>query len=561
MKATSSAALPAEGNTRIVALDALVIGAGFSGLYALHRLRDHVGLDVRSVEVGSGVGGTWFTNRYPGARCDTESYIYCYSFSPELLREWRWSSKYPTQAELLDYFEHVTERFDLRRSIDFNVRVLGATYDAARQRWRVRTDAGVDYDCQYLVTAMGTLAAVPFTPTIEGIDQFKGEWYHTGAWPKDGIDLKGKRVAVFGTGSTGVQTIPVIAKEAAHLTVFQRSPQYTIPARHAGVDDATFADIQSRYDEIWAKSRSSAGGFPWQHNGRSAVDESEGDLNAFLEELWAEGGLKFAFGSYRDLLTDEAANERVANFVRNKIRERVPDGALAAKLVPTDHPFGSRRPIIDTNYFETYARDNVTLVDLREEPLVGAVPDGLRTERRDYDVDLIVFATGFDAVTGPFMRLDIRGRDGETIQQHWADGPASYLGLMVRGFPNMFTITGPGSTFGNHAVTMEHHVEWIADAIEYMRGHGIAAMEPSAAAEEQWGKDLVAQVQATLVRKGSSWWSGANIPGKVKRPLFSVASHKYYRKLCGEEADSGYTAFEKVDGAQTAVSDRIQAQA
>ena len=533
-----------EDRQRIV-LDALVIGAGFSGLYALHRLRDGLGLDARALEASAGVGGTWYTNRYPGARCDTESYIYSYSFSPELQREWRWSSKYPVQAELLTYFEHVRDRFDLMRSIAFNVRVTGASYDAARARWLVRTDSGVDYDCQFLVTAMGTLSAVPFTPDLAGLDDFKGEWYHTGAWPQNGVDLKGKRVAVIGTGSTGVQTIPVIAQEAGHLYVFQRSPQYTIPARHAEVDDATFADIQARYAEIWQAARSSAGGFPWQHNGRNAIDESEADLNAHLEALWAEGGLKFVFGSYRDLLTDFDANERVARFVRAKIAERLGNEELAAKLVPTDHPFGSRRPVIDTQYFETFARDNVSLVDLRADPLISATPSGLRTEANHYDLDVIIFATGFDAVTGPFMRLDLRGLNGESIQDHWAEGARSYLGLMVNGFPNMFTITGPGSTFGNHAVTMEHHVEWISDCIEYIRMHGIAAMEPNEAAEEQWCKDLIAQVQQTVVAKGKSWWSGDNIPGKLRRPLFSVASHRYYRKVCDEVAANGYVAFDR----------------
>lgn len=532
-------------SNKVIKLDVLVIGAGFSGLYALHRLRDHCKLDARIVEVSSGVGGTWFTNRYPGARCDTESFIYSYSFSPELQKEWRWSSKYPAQAELLEYFEHVTDRFDLNRSIDFNVRVTGAFYDETRARWLIHAISGVIYDCQFFVSAMGTLSAVPFTPRLEGLDAFEGKWYHTGAWPHAGVDLNGKRVAVIGTGSTGVQTIPVIAKEAGHLYVFQRSPQYTIPARHALIDDATFADIQSRYEEIWRTARSSAGGFPWQHNGRNAIDETEAGLAESLEELWKEGGLKFVFGSYRDLLTNIDANDRVANFVRAKIVARLGNAALAAKLVPTDHPFGSRRPVIDTDYFETYKRDNVTLVDLREEPFVGAIPSGLRTRSADYDIDVVIFATGFDAVTGPFMRLDIRGRGGKSIQEHWADGPRSYLGLMVHDFPNMFTIIGPGSTFGNHAVTMELHVEWIADCIAYMRKHGIAAMEPSLQVEDQWGKDLLTQVELTVVSKGKSWWSGENIPGKPRRPLFSLASHKYYRKLCAQAAASGYAVFDK----------------
>ena len=555
-KAAMSASAPDPGS--VISLDALVVGAGFSGLYALHRLRDTLGLDARAVEGSSGVGGTWYTNRYPGARCDTESYIYCYSFSRELRSEWRWSTKYPAQSELLDYFEHVTERFDLQRSIDFNVRITGATYDETRERWRVHTMEGPDYDCRYLVTAMGTLSAVPFTPELNGIEAFEGDWYHTGAWPSDGVDLKGKKVAVFGTGSTGVQTIPVIAREAEHLTVFQRSPQYTIPARHAEVDDEAFARIQDEYEDIWARARSSAGGFPWQHNGRDAIGESDADLSTFLEEMWKEGGLRFVFGSYRDLLTNLDANERVASFVRDKIAAWLRDRDLAAKLIPTDHPFGARRPVIDTNYFETYLRDNVSLVDLRTEPLVGAVPNGLRTENRDYDIDVIIFATGFDAVTGPFMRLDLRGRGGETIQQHWADGPASYLGLMVNNFPNMFTITGPGSTFGNHAVTMEHHVEWIADCIAFMREHDIAAIEPKREAEERWSRELVEQVEKTVVSKGKSWWSGENIPGKQRRPLFSVASHKHYRKVCDAVATADYQDFVKVSAGDAQTGEPVR---
>ncbi|WP_420605514.1 flavin-containing monooxygenase [Novosphingopyxis sp.] len=545
----------AGGEKKVISLDAVVIGAGFSGLYALHQLRDHLGLDTRIVELNEGVGGTWYTNRYPGARCDTESYIYCYSFDGELLGDWRWSSKYPKQDELLTYFNHVTDRFALRRSIDFQVRITGATYDEERHRWRLHTEGGVEYDCQFVVTAMGTLSSVPFTPFVEDIEKFKGEWHHTGAWPFEGVNLKDKKVAVFGTGSTGVQTIPVIAKEAEHLYVVQRSPQYTIPARHADVDDETFDRIQSEYDDIWARARSSAGGFPWQHNGRDALTESDEDLNAFLETMWAQGGLQFVFGSYRDLLTDLDANDRVARFVRSKIAARLGDEELADSLVPKDHPFGSRRPVIDTNYFETFLRDNVTLIDLTKEPLIGATENGIRTEKGEYDIDVLVFATGFDAVTGPFMRLDIRGRGGKTIQQHWEDGPASYLGLMVRGFPNMFTITGPGSTFGNHAVTMEHHVEWIADAIEYMRENEIAAMEPSQESEDQWGRDLIDQVEKTVVSKGSSWWSGENIPGKKRRPLFSVASHKHYRKLCKTEAEGGYDNFEKEPAAADALQD------
>lgn len=529
----------------VIELDAVVIGAGFSGLYALHRLRDYQGLNVRVVEATQGVGGTWNTNRYPGARCDTESWVYCYSFSQELLKSWRWTSRYPKQAELLRYFEHVTDRFDLRKDIAFSTRVVSAKYVDARARWLVHTDRGDVYECRYLVSAMGTLSAAPYTPTLAGIDDFAGEWHHTGAWPTGGVDLAGKRVAVIGTGSTGVQTIPVIACEAEHLYVVQRSPQYTVPARHVNVDDEMFRDIQARYDDIWTVARRSAGGFPWEHNGRSALDESDDQLRETLEALWAEGGLKFVFGSYRDLLTDIRSNDKVASFVREKIAGRIDDPSLAAKLTPTHYPFGARRPIVDTEYFETFSRDNVTLLDLREEPIVGATVNGLRTTAGEYPVDVIVFATGFDAVTGPYLKLDIRGVGGLSLGEKWADGPSNYLGLMQHDFPNLFTITGPGSTFGNHAVNMEFHVEWIADCIGFMRREGIEAMDPRSEAEDAWGAEMLEQVNQTVIPGTDSWWTGANIPGKQRRPLFSVGSYKYYRRRCERAAADKYLEYDR----------------
>ncbi len=530
--------------TTKVRVDAVVIGAGFSGMYALHRLRDQMGLDVQVFEATSNVGGTWFLNRYPGARCDTESYIYCYSFSKELLNEWTWSGKYPEQAELLSYLEHVADRFDLRKDVAFETRVIAADWDEETALWTVRTDKGEEYVCQYFISGMGTLASAPYQPNLPGIEDFKGRWCHTGAWPED-LDLKGKRVAVIGTGSTGVQTIPVIAQQAQHLYVVQRSPQYTVVAQHHTVDAEVFEEVRANYDEIWEQARWSLGGFPWQHNGQSALDVTPEEREENFQRLWQEGGFKFVYGSYKDLMTSMEANEIVSEFVRERMRERIEDPALAKKLVPTDHPFGSRRPIIDSGYLETFNRDDVTLIDLREEPMVGVTEDGLQTSAREYPVDVIIFATGFDAVTGPFLRLDVTGREGVKLKDHWADGPSSYLGLMVNHFPNMFTITGPGSTFGNHPVTMEHHVEWIGDCIAYMRREGIAAMDPKAAAEVEYGEGVRKQVESTVVAHTDSWWSGANIPGKPKAPLFSLYSYRKYRSTCNKAAEAGYQEFNR----------------
>ncbi|MFF1553180.1 flavin-containing monooxygenase [Rhodococcus erythropolis] len=527
-----------------VRLDAVVIGAGFSGMYALYHLRERLGLEVQVFESSSDVGGTWFLNRYPGARCDTEAFIYCYSFSKELLNEWTWSGKYPEQRELLSYLQHVADRFDLRRDIAFNTRVVSAHYDDDSALWTVRTDTGDEYVCQYLVSAMGTLASAPYRPSIPGIEDFAGRWCHTGAWPQD-LDLTGRRVAVIGTGSTGVQTIPVIAGQADHLYVVQRSPQYTVPAQHHTVDAAVFAEVRARYDEIWEQSRWSLGGFPWQHNGLSVFDVSHEERDATFRRLWEEGGFRFIYGSYKDLMTSLDANEVVAEFVRARMRERIEDPVLAKKLIPYDHPFGSRRPIVDSNYLETFNRDDVTLVDLREEELLRITTRGLLTEAREYQVDVIVFATGFDAVTGPFRRIDVTGKNGVTLQEHWADGASSYLGLMVSDFPNMFTIAGPGSTFGNHPVTMEHHVEWIGDCIAFMRRSGIDSMDPTADAESEYAEEVRAQIRSTVVGETDSWWSGANIPGKPKVPLFSLYSYRKYRSTCDKAALGGYERFNR----------------
>lgn len=527
-------------NREATDVDALIIGAGFSGLYMLHRLRDHLGLSTRVVEAGDDVGGTWYWNRYPGARCDSEGYVYCYSFSKELLEEWQWQGRYPTQPEILAYLQYVADRFQLRRDIQFGARVVRAVFNELESRWIVETDGGDRYSARFLITAVGVLASAPLYPDLPGLGSFAGECYHTGRWPHEGVRFAGKRVGILGTGSTGVQAIPVIAQEAKHLYVFQRSPQFTVPAHHRPVDAEFREWLMANYDDIWDTARHSAGGFPWQHNGRSALEATPEEREQTFQELWDEGGFKFLFGSYHDILLDRRANDFAAEFLRSKIRERVDDPELAELLLPVDHPFGARRPIVDTNYFETYNRENVTLVDVRHFPITEVTPTGIRTERGHHELDVFILATGYDAVTGPFMNMDIRGRDGVRLQEKWADGPRSYLGLSTAGFPNMFTIVGPGAMFGNYPMPMEHHVEWISDCIEHMLTSRADRIEATEAAEARWMDQLNHVAERTLIALADSWFTGANVPGRTQRPLFYLGSFGRYRRTCDDVAAAGY---------------------
>ena len=525
--------------------DAVVIGAGFAGLGMLRRLRDELGMSAQVYEAGTGVGGTWYWNRYPGARCDTESYIYCFSFSKELLQDWRWSGRYPEQPEILSYLNHVTDRFDLRRNIQFNTRVTSAKFLEDTNQWEVETDQGDRVTARFLITGIGCISASN-VPDINGIDTFEGERYHTGNWPHEKVDFAGKRVAVIGTGSSGVQAIPVIAEQAKHLTVFQRTPQYTIPAHHGNIDRKFIEEeVKPNYDAIIEKAKWSVGGFPVDYTERSALEVTAEERREAFEDLWDRGGLEFLYGSFKDIGTDRRANDTAGEFLRSKIREIVRDPETVEKLLPTDHPWGSKRPLIDTDYFKTYNRENVELVDIRHSPIQEITPEGIRTEDKEFEFDVIVFATGFDAMTGTFLKIDIRGRNGLSLRDKWSEGPKTYLGLQVAGFPNMFMITGPGSpsVLSNMPVSIEQHIEWISNCMEHMRERGIEAAEATLDAEAAWVSHVNEVAEPTMFVLANSWYLGANIPGKPRVFMPYAGGLGVYRKKCNEIAENGYEGF------------------
>jgi cation diffusion facilitator CzcD-associated flavoprotein CzcO len=525
--------------------DAVVIGAGFSGLYALHKLRDDLQLRVRAFEAGEGVGGTWYWNRYPGARCDSESYYYCYSFSPELAQEWEWSGRYPEQPEIERYLNHVADRFDLRRDIELSTRVIAATFDDAAGGWEVRTDDGQVVTARFLVSAVGCLST-PLVPDIPGFEDFDGDVYYTATWPRDGVDVTGKRVGLVGTGSSGIQATPPLAAQAQHLTVFQRTPNFSIPARHGDFLPEDQLRIKQRYDEIFTAARTSFAGFPFALIDRSAMSVSAEEREAILEGLWEEGGFKFLWGSFSDLLIDPQANEIASEFIRDKIRATVKNPHTAELLCPKGYPYGAKRPPIDTDYYETFNRDNVTLVDISQQPVEAVTPTGLRTTAAEYALDVLVFATGFDAMTGSLLRMDIRGRDGLRLADAWAHGPRTMLGLQVAGFPNLFTITGPGSpsVLTNMPVAIEYHVDWIADCIRYVLEHGWSRIEATEDAQDAWVEHVAEVGQASLFAQANSWYVGANVPGKPRVVMPYAGGLPGYRVRCDAVAHAGYEGFE-----------------
>ena len=525
-------------------LDVAIVGAGFSGLYMLHRVRDLLGLKARVFEAGNGMGGTWYWNRYPGARCDSESYYYCYSFSKELEQEWNWSSRYPRQPEILAYLNYVADRFDLRKDISFNTRIVRTEFDETVNCWRLTSENGRSVTARFVVAATGCLSQ-PNAPDFPGLETFRGDWYHTGAWPHEGVDFQGKRVGLIGTGSTGIQATPVIAAEAEHLTVFQRTPNYTIPARNAPLEPEEAQYIKAHYDEIRERCRNSSGGFPFEVSERSACDVPADERERIYERYWELGGFRFLVSAFNDLTENEVANETASEFIRNKIRRIVLDPETAEKLVPTDHPYGTKRPPIDTNYYETFNRDNVSLVDVRNAPIKAITPTGLRTSEGEYELDIIVFATGFDAMTGALLKMNVTGRGGRTLADAWAEGPKTYLGLQVAGFPNLFTITGPGSpsVLTNMPVAIEQHVEWISDCIGNLVRWGRAVIEAQPEAQEQWVEHVREEGEKTLYPKASSWYVGANVPGKARVFMPYVAGMDVYRERCDQVAADGYAGF------------------
>ncbi len=523
-------------------LDAVVIGAGFSGLYMLYRLRE-LGLATQVYEAGEGVGGTWYWNRYPGARCDSPSVHYSYSFSSELEQEWEWTEKYPTQPEILRYLNHVVDRFDLRRDIQCNTRVTSIVYDNDTNCWKIQTDQGDQVSARYCITAVGCLSA-PHTPQFKGLDSFAGQIYHTSQWPHEGVDFTGKRVGVIGTGSTGIQAIPQIAKQAEHVTVFQRTPNYSIPAHNRPLTSEEKASIKANYRQLRQMDRESPIGLTLNYGTQSALEVTPEERQKRLEERWEIGGFGM-LGVFTDVITNLEANTYVADFVRSQIAEMVHDPDTARLLMPRDYPIGSKRICFDTEYFETYNRDNVTLVDVRKYPIEEITPTGLCTRDAEYELDVIVFATGFDAMTGALSKLGIRGKNGQTLKERWADGPRTYLGLMTAGFPNLFTITGPGSpsVLSNMTVSIEQHVEWITGCIQYMLEHDFTSIEPQIEAEDAWGAHVNETANLTLYPLANSWYLGANIPGKPRIFTPYVGGVGNYRLKCQEIAEKGYEGF------------------
>jgi cation diffusion facilitator CzcD-associated flavoprotein CzcO len=527
--------------TRPSSPDVVVVGAGLAGLYQMHRLRG-LGLSYRVFEAGSGIGGTWYWNRYPGARCDVESLEYSYSFSEELEQEWEWTERYPAQPEILRYIEHVADRFDLRRDVELDTRVTSAVWDG--ERWQVITDRGETVSARFCIFATGCLSR-PKDLEIAGLDSFEGPVYSTARWPHEGVDFTGRRVAVIGTGSSGVQSIPVIAAQAAALTVFQRTANYVLPARNAPLASEVQQARKADYRTYRTRARHSMAGLLGAVPQARALEATPEERETAFEGAWQKGSLTSFRGTYADIPLDLAANGLAAEFIRSKIRSLVRDPETAEALAPSDHPFGTKRPCLDTGYFETYNADHVRLVDLRKTPITDVTEQGVRTTDELVEVDDIVLATGFDAMTGALLTIDIRGRDGLGLGDAWADGPRTYLGLAVAGFPNLFTITGPGSpsVLSNMIVSIEQHVDWITDCLARLEADGLATIEPTAEAQERWVAHVAEAADMTLMKHANSWYLGANVPGKPRVVMPYVGGVGPYREICDKVAAEGYPGF------------------
>jgi cyclohexanone monooxygenase len=523
-------------------VDVAVVGAGLAGLYMTHKLVG-LGYSVQGFERGAEVGGTWFWNTYPGARCDVESVDYSYSFSPELEQDWRWTERFPTQPELLKYINHVADRFDLRRHYAFSTQIVCAEFDEQVKTWTVTAADGQAWTAKYVVMASGSLS-IGQTPDIAGIDSFQGLTYHTSRWPAGGADFTGLKVAILGTGSSGVQAIPMIARQAENLTVLQRTPNYVLPARNRQLSEDELAAVKAGYAARRALARKSQGGLAAEPPTLSVFDVGDAERTEAFETAWLQGGTVMT-QVFKDTGRDEEANAILSEFLRGKIRENVIDPETAEKLVPTGYPFGAKRPCVGTDYYETFNRDNVSLIDINSDPILEFTPRGIRFASGEQEFDAVVFATGFDAITGPMTSVDIRGTGGQRVADKWADGPRAYLGLGMNGFPNLFMVTGPGSpsVLSNMMVSIEQHIEWIADAIEHVEAEGRATIEPSAEAEREWGATVNNVAAKTLYMKGNSWYNGANVPGKARVFMLYAGGAKNYRDICDAVAADSYRGF------------------
>ncbi|MEZ5855931.1 MAG: NAD(P)/FAD-dependent oxidoreductase [Hyphomicrobiaceae bacterium] len=528
-----------------VDFDAVIVGAGISGMYQLLRLRE-MGLKVRVLEAGTGVGGTWYWNRYPGARFDSESYSYAYSFSKELLEEWNWSEHFAPQYETLRYLNFVADKFDLRRDIQFKSRVTSAHWQEKGRYWQIKTEAGEVHTSRYLITAIGPLSA-PTMPRIPGVESFKGEACHTANWPHEPVSFAGKRVAVIGTGATGVQTISEVAKTVGHLTVFQRTPNWCKPLNNAKIADEEQAALKARYAEIFKKCQDSFACFLHTPDPRSALEVTREEREAFLEQQYNSPGFGMWQGNFRDMLTNREANRLISEFVANKIRQRVKDPAVAEKLIPKNHGFGTRRVPMETKYYEVYNQPNVELIDINETPIERITETGIRTSDRDFDFDMIIYATGFDAVTGSFDRIDLRGVDGLSLKTKWNDGIETFLGVLVEDFPNMAMLVGPHTALGNIPHSIEFNVDWVTRVIGHMQRHGFTRMEPRHEAVAEWTEFVASKAEGLLSNEIDSWMTGvnSNIDGRqVRRLMRYSGSAPDYRKWCNRVAETGFKEIE-----------------
>jgi len=540
MSASQTAARCAKA-APVLDFDAVIIGAGVSGLYQLYRLRE-LGLRARILETGSGVGGTWYWNRYPGARFDSESYTYAYSFSQELLEEWNWAERFAGQAETERYLNHVADKFDLRRDIQFNSRVAAASYCEETRSWDVALEDGRRYSTRFLITAIGVLSAATM-PRIAGVESFRGQSFHTHYWPKEPVSFEGKRVAVIGTGATAVQAITEIAKTVGQLTVFQRTPNWCAPLHNAKIGEDEMRRIRASYPEIFARCNESPGCFIHKPDRRRTHEVSPEEREAFWEKLYAEPGFGIWQGNFRDILTDRGANALISDFIARKIRQRVKDPVIAEKLIPKNHGFGTRRVPLESGYYEVYNQPNVKLVDINETPIGRIIPTGIRTSDTEYEFDMIIYATGFDAITGTFDRIDIRGIDGVSLKDRWKDGPQTYLGVLIEDFPNMLMVMGPHAALGNFPRAVEYNVDWVTGLIRHARDRGVTRIEATAAGVAQWTDHVKASGEGLLFNEIDSWMTGVNrnVEGKQTRKIMRYSGgHPTFREHCDAVVAEGY---------------------